>query len=150
MTLVKEPYKIVKEDNTWKIYSYGVVISSHRDKFKCVSNPSFQTGLRRLYHIPDTITGLLCPYKNKNLVSSDGFIYSLKSKRILKPYIGKEGKPKIHMTYKGRQNTFLVAGAVLASFAENTIKSYEIRYRDGNMANCNLNNLYYYIKNLKI
>ena len=149
MTYVKEPYKIVKEDGTWKIYCHGAMISSDRDKYKCVSNPSFQAGLRRFYHIPDTITGLLCPFKHKNLASSDGFIYSLKSNRILKPYIGEDGKPTIHLTYKGKQDTFMVAGAVLSCFTENTIKSYEIRYKDGNRTNCSLNNIYYHIKNLK-
>ncbi|MEG0775633.1 HNH endonuclease [Clostridium sp.] len=75
-------------------------------------------------------------------VSENGDIYSMSSKKIMKPYVTDKGYMKISLVNNGTKRTFSIHRLVMLT--HNPIENHselEVNHKDGNKLNNNLGNL---------
>lgn len=80
-------------------------------------------------------------YEGEYQVSNKGRIFSLKSKKILKPIINKRGYSYVHLSKCGKIRAFRIHRLVAHAFIENTHRKTYVNHLDGNKQNNNAENL---------
>lgn len=88
-------------------------------------------------------------YEGKYQITNSGRVYSLITKRFLKPNHHKCGYVKIALSDNGTIRTFLVHRLVAYNFIDNPNKYPDINHKDGNKINNNASNLEWVTKSEK-
>lgn len=96
---------------------------------------SMQEDLRRQAWIP-------LPTNPDYLVSDEGEVYSLKTKRVLKKSV-RSGRASIVICTAGHRKSRYVASLVLETYQGIRPSGFVIHYADGDRSNCRLSNLCY-------
>lgn len=135
------PFRVIGRKGDWTVYVHGKPISRNNDRFSAIADEEVQKTIREFYDIPDNIQGVLFLLPNKYILSSEGFVYSPKTRKMLNSRMDYDGNLIVHIYNRGKQGTIRVAHTVMKSFSEYDNVNRKVVPKDGNKTNCRFNNL---------